>query len=152
MLLDLDGVLNPFGASTCPDGYVEHEFHPGEGPDRYCPAHGAWIAELAAVGDVRWASSWGDDANTLLAPLLGIEPLPVVRFPPLALRPEDKIPAIVEAAGDRPTAWIDDNHTDPGRRWAAARAAPTLLVPVDSAIGWTRPDIDRILAWAAALP
>lgn len=151
MLLDLDGVLNPFGASTCPAGYVEHEFHPGEGPSRYCPGHGAWIRELAAAGDLRWASTWGDDANTLLAPLLGVDALPVVELPPLPFRPEQKVPAIAGAAGDRPVAWIDDNHTDAGRTWAAGRAEPTLLVPVDSAVGWTRADVDRVLEWARQL-
>jgi hypothetical protein len=152
MLLDLDGVLNPFGASTCPDGYVEHEFFPGEGLERYCPAHGEWIRELAAAGDLYWASAWGEDANTLLAPLLGIDRLPVVPFPPLPFPPEHKIPAIAEVAGDRPAAWIDDNHTDAGRRWAAEREAPTLLVPIDSAAGWIRDDVDRILTWSRGLP
>ncbi|BCJ55485.1 hypothetical protein Asp14428_69600 [Actinoplanes sp. NBRC 14428] len=151
MLLDLDGVLNPFGATTCPDGYLEREFYPGEGPERYCPAHGAWIKELAAAGDLHWATAWGEDANTLFAPVLGVGPFPVVPFPPLPFPPEDKVPAIARAAGDRPAAWIDDNHTAAGRRWAAGRSAPTLLVPVDSALGWTRADVDRVLAWAGEL-
>lgn len=37
-----------------------------------------------------------------------------------------------------------------GRRWAAGRSAPTLLVSIDPAIGLTRADVDRVLAWAAA--
>nr|WP_305782314.1 hypothetical protein [Actinoplanes lichenis] len=151
LLLDLDGVLNPFGASTCPEGYVEHEFYPGQGPERYNPAHGGWIRELAAVTDPQWATSWGDDANDLLAPLLGLDPLPVVPFPPLPFPPAAKVPAIAAAAGDRPAAWIDDNHTGAGREWAASRSAPTLLVPVDSAIGWTRADVEAVLTWAGSL-
>jgi hypothetical protein len=151
MLLDLDGVLNPFGASTCPEGYVEHEFYPGEGPERYCPAHAGWLKELAAAGDLRWATAWGDDANTRFAPVLGADPLPVVELPPLPYPPEAKVPAIAAAAGDGPVVWIDDNHTDAGRRWAAGRAAPTLLVPVDSAVGWTREDVDRVLDWVRDL-
>ncbi|WP_244876616.1 hypothetical protein [Winogradskya consettensis] len=151
MLLDLDGVLNPFGASTCPEGYVEHEFYPGEGPLRYCPAHGEWISELATAGELRWATAWGDDANTLFAPMLGIEPLPFVPFPPLPFLPEQKVPAIAEVVQDRPAAWIDDNHTEAGRRWAAERAAPTLLVPIDSEVGWTRDDVEKVLAWARDL-
>ena len=151
LLLDLDGVLNPFGASACPDGYLEHEFYPGEGPERYCPAHASWITELAAVGDLHWATGWGEDANTLFAPRLGIAPLPVVTFPPLPFPPASKVPAVAAAVGERPAAWIDDNHTEAGRRWAAERAAPTLLVPIDSAIGWTRGDVDRVLGWAAGL-
>jgi hypothetical protein len=34
LLLDVDGVLNPFAAPACPPGYTEHEFFPGEDPVR----------------------------------------------------------------------------------------------------------------------
>ncbi len=148
LLLDLDGVLNPFAAQRCPDGYAEHEFFPGESPARYRRADGSWIRDLASVGDVWWATGWGADANRLYAPMLGIQPLPVVRFPPVPFPPEAKIPAIAAAVGDRPVAWIDDCHTAAGRHWAAGRAAPTLLVPVDPAVGWTRADVERVIAWA----
>lgn len=151
ILLDLDGVLNPFAATTCPAGYREREFHPGEGPERYCPAHGGWIRELAAAADLRWATAWGDEANTIYGPAIGLaRPLPFIEFPPPPFPPQHKAPAIAAAAGDRPLAWIDDNHTDAGRAWAAARTAPTLLVPIDPAIGWTRADVDRVLAWVSS--
>jgi hypothetical protein len=29
LLLDIDGVLNPFGAAGCPDGYAEHVLFAG---------------------------------------------------------------------------------------------------------------------------
>ena len=151
LLLDLDGVLNPFAASSCPDGYLEHEFYPGEGPERYCPDHAAWITELAAAGDLHWASAWGEDANTLFGAKLGVAALPVVTFPPLPFPPEAKVPAVAEVVGGRPAAWIDDNHTEAGRRWAAGRSAPTLLVPIDPAVGWVWSDVDRVLGWVAGL-
>jgi hypothetical protein len=151
LLLDLDGVLNPFAATSCPDGYLEHEFYPGEGPGRYCLEHADWIRELAEVADVRWATAWGDEANTIYAPKLGLDPLPFVTFPPLPFLPEQKVPAIAAAVGDRPVAWIDDNHTDAGRRWAADRDAPTLLVPIEPSTGWTRSDVDAVLKWCAEL-
>jgi hypothetical protein len=150
LLLDLDGVLNPFAAAACPDGFREHVFFDGEEPARYCAAHAAWIDELRAAGELWWATGWGDHANDRYLPLLGVRPLPVVRFPPVPFTPEIKIPAIDAVVGDRLAAWIDDNHTDTGRRWAADRSAPTLLVPVDPAIGLSRADVDRVLAWASA--
>jgi len=150
ILLDLDGVLNPFAAATCPDGYQEHVFFEGEDPDRYCAAHAGWIRELAGVGELWWATGWGEHANDVYLPILGVEPLPVVRFPPVPFAPELKVPSIDAVAGDRPAAWIDDNHTEAGRRWAAGRAAPTLLVPIDPAVGWTRVDVDRVVEWAVA--
>jgi hypothetical protein len=41
LLLDLDGVLNPFAAPACPDGYQERVFF--EEPERYRGAHAARI-------------------------------------------------------------------------------------------------------------
>ncbi|MFG1676987.1 hypothetical protein [Micromonospora sp. NPDC049282] len=148
LLLDLDGVLNPFAAPACPDGHQERVLFEGEEPVRFCPTHGDWIRELAAGGELWWATGWGESANEFYLPLLGVEPLPVVQFPPVPFEPELKVPAIDAVAGDRPAAWIDDNHTAAGRRWAATRPVPTLLVPIDPAIGWTRADVDHVLDWA----
>ncbi|BAL88785.1 hypothetical protein AMIS_35650 [Actinoplanes missouriensis 431] len=148
LLLDLDGVLNPFAAVTCPDGHQERVLFEGEEPVRFCPAHAGWIRELAAAGELWWATGWGDHANELYLPLLGLEPLPVVRFPPVPFAPELKVPAIDAVSGARPVAWIDDNHTEAGRRWAAERDVPTLLVPIAPEVGWTRADVDRVLDWA----
>jgi len=78
LLLDVDGVLNPYGTATCPEGFTEYDLFPGEEPVRLRPAHGEWISELRHVFDVAWATAWNDDANRLLAPLLGITALPVV--------------------------------------------------------------------------
>jgi hypothetical protein len=82
LLLDVDGVLNPYGAATCPEGFSAYDLFPSEEPVRLCPAHGDWISELRHVFDVAWATAWNDDANRLLAPLLGITALPVVAMPP----------------------------------------------------------------------
>ncbi|MGI5238919.1 hypothetical protein [Dactylosporangium sp. CA-139066] len=149
LLLDLDGVLNPFAAPTCPEGYQERVFFEGEEPVRYCTAHAAWIEELAAAGELWWATAWGDHANELYLPALGLQPLPFVPFPPVPFAPELKVPAVDAVVGDRPAAWIDDNHTETGHRWAADRPAPTLLVSIDPAVGLTRTDVDRVLTWAA---
>jgi hypothetical protein len=150
-LLDLDGVLNPFAAPACPDGYQERVLFEGEGPVRYCAAHGDWLHELAAAADLWWATGWGEHVNELYLPLLGVEPLPVVRFPPGPFEPELKVSPIAAAVGDRPAVWVDDNHTPAGQRWAAERPAPTLLVPIDPAIGWTRADVDCVLDWTESL-
>ena len=157
VLLDLDGVLNPFAASVCPEGYVEREVFDGEEPVRYCRAHTAWIAELASVAELWWATGWGRLANDIYLPLLNagnpqpLDPLPVVEFPPVPFEPELKVAAIDDMLGDRPAAWIDDNHTETGRMWARERPVPTLLVSTDPAVGWTRPHVDQVVAWISAL-
>ena len=121
---------------------------PGEAPVRLCPAHGEWITELRHVFDVAWATAWNDDANRLLAPLLGIAALPVVTMPPPPFQPRDKIPPIARFAGQRPAVWIDDLHPAEARTWSTGRHEPTLLIPVTPAAGLTRQAIDQALTWA----
>jgi hypothetical protein len=58
LLLDVDGVLNPFAAPACPPGYTEHEFFPGEEPVRLCAAHGPWL-QLVTRFQIVWATAWG---------------------------------------------------------------------------------------------
>lgn len=149
LLLDVDGVLNPYGTPQPPPGYTEHHMFPGEEPVRVNPAHGSWITEAGTVLDIAWATSWNDEANQLLAPLLHIAPLPVVTMPPPPFDPSDKIPLIAAYARERPAAWIDDLHTAQAHDWAATRTSPTLLITADPAIGLTRNSIDHVIAWAS---
>src|SRR5215468_9631031 len=55
LLLDVDGVLNPFAAPACPPGYTEHDFFPGEEQVRLCLAHGSWLQELGTRFQIVWA-------------------------------------------------------------------------------------------------
>jgi hypothetical protein len=149
LLLDVDGVLNPYAALTCPDRYEEFGFFPGDDPPvRLCRAHGPWLTELAGQFEIVWATGWESEANRLIVPVLGLTEYPVIPFPDKPFDPRLKVPAIAEFIGDRPAVWIDDMHTDDGRAWAAARDVPTLLIDVDPAIGLTRPAVDEALAWA----
>ena len=145
--LDVDGVLNPYGTVTCPAGFTEVDLFPGEEPVRLCPAHGLWITELRHVFDVAWATAWNDDANRLLAPLLGIAALPVVTMPPPPFQPCDKIP---RSPGSPGSPRRLDRRPPPAeaRTWATGRPEPTLLIPVQPAVGLTRRAVDQALGWA----
>jgi hypothetical protein len=152
LFLDVDGVLNTYGPRDAPPGFTEHDLFPEDDePVRLNLRHGEWISEALSAVDIAWATGWNQEANRLLAPLLGIPPLPVVTMPSSPFRPDDKVPRIAAYAGDRPAAWIDDLHTTAARDWAAIRPAPTLLITADPAIGLTRAAVDRVLTWAVAL-
>jgi hypothetical protein len=151
LLLDVDGVLNPFAAATCPTGYDEHPFFPGEAPVRLCRDHGGWLIELADQFELVWATAWCDHANTYIAPVLGLPQLPVIRFPHLPFEPRGKVSPIAAYTGSRPAAWLDDIITPEAREWAARRSAPTLLIEIDPAEGLTRAVVDRSLLWAIDL-
>jgi hypothetical protein len=151
LVLDIDGVLNPYAATVCPPGYIEHALFAGEQPVRLCPAHGAWISELATRFQVAWGTGWADEANRLLAPILALPPFPVIELPPAPFSPAQKVPAIAAFVTDRPTVWIDDLLTPQARQWAHHRSPATLLIDVDPHHGLQRPMIDQALTWATRL-
>lgn len=152
LLLDVDGVLNPFAGDRCPVSYQEFQFFPGEAPVRLCPAHADWLRELGERFEMVWATGWGAEANRLLAPVLRLPQLPVISLPSGPFEPREKVPAVAAYVGSRPVAWIDDALTTEARAWAEAREAPTLLVDIDPAEGLSLAVVRRLLAWSQGLP
>ena len=151
LLVDVDGVLNPWNAPHTPDGYGEYHFFPGE-PVLLSPGHGELLTSLMPAYELVWATAWEHRANRLISPVLALPELPVIEFP---LSGNDlffrKLPAVAEAVGDRPCAWIDDEHQTDHYTWAEQRAAPTLLIDIDPAVGLTRDVIATLADWAAGL-
>ena len=153
LLVDFDGVLNPYAATHCPAGFVEYgrEVFPGEDPVRLNATHGRWLRSLEAMFDLVWASACAEDLNRYCAPLLEIDPMPRVPMPMPPFDPELKVPAVRDFVGDRAVAWLDDLLGAAAYAWAAERSAPTLLVEVDPAIGLTQQLVEDLRAWHRAL-
>lgn len=150
LLMDVDGVLNPY--PDCPDGFNEYVFFPEDDePVRLATVHGDWLRELAQHFAIVWATGWGKEANLHLCPHFGLPELPLVAFPRLPFEVSAKVPAIDAFVGDHPAAWVDDIVTPDARRWAEQRASPTFLVEIDHAVGLTRDAVDALLAWRRTL-
>ncbi len=150
LFVDIDGVLNPYGGS-CPDGFSEHWLFPNEDePVRVCNRHGEWLHELARHYDLMWGSSWSDEERAALADIIDLPYFHgAVELPRGQFDPALKVPAIERAAGPRSIAWIDDLLTPEAWAWALARPAPTLLIPVDPAVGLTHEHVHQLRDWAA---
>ncbi|WP_425307330.1 HAD domain-containing protein [Ammonicoccus fulvus] len=148
LFLDVDGVLIPFGRSDIPTF--------GDNPDaahplltRVDPALGPRLAALPL--DLVWATTWEEDANDLIAPRLGLGRLPVVEWidadPPVGVH--WKTASLVEAAGSRPFAWIDDELTGRDQQWIDARhPASVLLLKSRPDVGLTFDQLEEIADWA----
>ncbi|HEX6352141.1 HAD domain-containing protein [Actinophytocola sp.] len=158
LLLDIDGVLNPWAARTCPPGYVAHHFRRGWWGQRrqawLRPEHGPALRGLAerTGAELVWASSWAHDANITVGAVLGLPPLPVIEFagPHADTGPAWKYRAVARFAYGRPLAWLDDDfdlRAGAKEEFLARRDVPTLLVPIDPAVGVTDADLASVERW-----
>ncbi|SME94382.1 hypothetical protein [Streptomyces sp. Amel2xC10] len=164
LLIDVDGPLNPYAAKPQrrPEGYTTHRMRPrgwddpGRKPLRVWldPAHGAALRALPF--ELVWATTWEADANTWIAPRIGLPELPYIAWDP---RPAEAPPAgifwktrrVVSWAAGRPFAWIDDEITDRDREFVADHhPGPALLHHVDPRRGLLPYDFARLAAWAGA--
>jgi len=145
LLLDVDGVL-----IVVPDasGAVDADAEPvlALGPEA-----SEWFGQLAEAFDLMWATTWVELANRVIAPRLGLPPLPAIAFQMDERVPTPKLRSVIDSVGDRACAWVDDDLHEDADTWAAGREVPTLLIHVDGGAGLTRRHVDRLLGWAAML-
>jgi hypothetical protein len=108
------------------------------------------LNRLAGTYELIWASGWEDRANDHLPGILGVPKLPYLTFDGRAQfgTAHWKLEALDQYAGERPLAWVDDSLDESCYEWAERRAAPTLLVPTESAVGLTEGHVAALEAWA----
>ncbi|WP_329264354.1 HAD domain-containing protein [Streptomyces pseudovenezuelae] len=173
LYLDVDGPLNPYAAQPerRPEGYTTHRMkpdgwiaqHPGLPPSAVKPlrvwlnpGHGRALLALSDRYDLVWATTWRQEANTFIAPVLGLPALPVVDWP-TTLTPGPngtfwKTRHLVTHARGRPFAWLDDELDDQDRRFVTAHhAGPALLHRVDPRLGLREADFAELAAFARSL-
>jgi hypothetical protein len=165
IILDVDGPCNPYAAKATrrPVGYETFRLRPREWTDPnnrraqrglrvwLNPRHGDVLGALADVtgAELVWCTTWLDQANTLIGPLIGLPELPVISWDPGASN--WKYDAVLRYANDRPLAWFDDDFgTYPTLRDQfidRRRPRPTLLRYVDPKIGLSFDDIVVVRNW-----
>jgi hypothetical protein len=147
LLLDVDGVLMPLGSSV-PRGFERHTTDTTD--IVVSSAHGVWLRELSDWYEIVWASAWGDRANSTFGAFFGLPHLQSVDLVGIPRAGTRKLARVVEYAGDRPLAWIDDELYEDAEDWAVTRAAPTMLIRTAPYVGLTERDVDRLRLFGAA--
>lgn len=159
LFLDVDGPLIPFGAE--PQQYPTwaissdlREAHANPLLTRVNPEHGPKLSALPC--EIVWATTWMDEANECIAPLIGLPPLAVVVWPePSDVDEQDarkglhwKTRALVEWAAGRPFVWVDDEVTEADRAWVATHhPGRALLHRVEARCGLTDGDYAALGLW-----
>ncbi|MFB4318900.1 HAD domain-containing protein [Actinomadura sp. 21ATH] len=159
VLLDVDGVLNPFQRPH--RGYKRHRCSPNGITYRLWldAGHGRMLLDLAgsAGAELAWASYWCDEANTWIGPRVGLPELPYVpipRFPGIAgagtlgAWKARHVAAWVER---RPFVWFEDEPDAADRIAAEPGIGDHLLVPVEPDSGLTRRHVELAGAWLGDL-
>ena len=139
----MDGTLLPFGAVSDYPNFA-----------RMDRALGPSLLDLG--GELWWATTWMDEANDVIGPLLGLPQLPVVDLPAWEDDFVDdalcwKTRALVAHAAGRPFVWFDDEPTWRDDEYVAAHhSAPALLYRTDPEVGLTKADFEAVADWLRA--
>ena len=170
LLIDVDGVLNPFDAKPHrrPAGYQTHRMlpptwiaqHPAGMRARPLrvwlnPEHGPQL--LALPFDLAWCTTWQGDANEWIGAHLGLPELPHVPFKENNLpdRPDGtyfKTWETVQWVRGRAFAWVDDQVGDADREYVAdIHPGPALLLTIDPATGLLPEHFEELADWAGSL-
>jgi HAD domain in Swiss Army Knife RNA repair proteins len=144
LYLDVDGVLLPLGKGAWESDRIRvgpFYVHLPRDLHRLVP-------ELHAVFEIVWATSWCEEANVEVGPLLGLPPLPALEV----TAHWRKLELVRAHAGEgTPFAWIDDRLEPEAVEWAGRREGPSLLIRPESARGLTPEHVAELLAFAAEL-
>ena len=151
LYVDVDGVISLWGFD--PDNRPTGAHAVVDGIPHFLSAEaGGHLLDLAGQFDLVWCTGWEEKANEHLPHLLRLKlaELPTLTFGGRARfgSAHWKLDAIAAYAGDRPAAWIDDFIDGECEAWARERAAPTLLIRTDSAVGLCDAHVERLLGWA----
>lgn len=154
ILLDIDGTCSPMCASDLLPKrwapWVRSQF--GWNKGWTSTAMAAALQSLAQVADVRWCTGWEAEAAAYGA-ALGLD-APWVPIGSGGAGRMWKLSAVDAALPDQPVWWIDDEHDDSSRQWAAdrtARGVATTVVACDPDIGITADDVAAATRWAELL-
>ncbi|WP_024936121.1 MULTISPECIES: HAD domain-containing protein [Actinomadura] len=159
VLLDVDGVLNPFERPH--RGFQRHRCSPNGMPFTLWlnPGHGPALLELAEStgAELAWASYWCDNANEWIAPRVGLPELPFVPIPQFPGIHEGRTLGAWKArhvaawAEGRPFVWFEDEPDATDCIAGEPGIAEHLLVEIDPLTGLTDDHIGIAKTWLRAL-
>ena len=144
LYLDVDGVLLPLGKGD----WASERIRVGPFYVHVARDLRMIVTRLHAAFEVVWATSWCEEANREVGPLVGLPRLPALdvtaHFRKLEL-------VRTHAGEERAIAWVDDRLEPAAWEWAGGRVGSSLLLKPESRRGLTPAHADELLSFARSL-
>ncbi len=166
--LDIDGVINSVGMPCASDGVDPADYRlvnvaTTEGivwPIQYSPAVVDFVNEVSRAGlvDVRWLTTWQQDARLCFAPIVGLDEFPAFDDPEEVQSPmsfwKGQIVMDDYLTNPRSFIWTDDDIDDEDLEFFAAQTgepARIVISPI-SRPGLTPGHLDEIRQFLESAP
>lgn len=151
LALDVDGPINTFGAQNSDDVY---ECMAGDIPVTIPRSIPEFLRQLNKHFQIVWYSSWKRSANQYISPLVGLPTnLPVIDFDRYGSQKLGGSRKFFGLLGwlkdDMIVAVVDDEIGLDMIDWSKERAAPTLLVEIDSRLGIQAHQVTELIRFAS---
>lgn len=153
--LDIDGVVNAAGDNLRPHLVRTEATTAGTTwPIHYSPEVVKFINMVHRAGlvEIRWLTTWGEDARTSFAPAVGLDDFPAYDMYDSGGWWKAEIVEASILDESRPFVWTDDDIAEEQiARFAGSVDEPTLLVSPSTEVGLTSADLRRVLEFVSAI-
>lgn len=157
--LDVDGVINAIpqrGEEWKYESFRAKAYN-GEFTITYAPELITFIKFIheSGIAEVRWLTTWGDEANTELCGKLGLPQFEVAGYRDYGDRwwKWVQLADWAEKNPDTPIIWTDDDiqFDSTARRWVdfESKTRPILALSPETTVGLTRDHVARIAKFAS---
>jgi len=149
--LDIDGVVNAAGVDL-PEHLVRTEATTAgtTWPIHYSPEVVEFINMIhrAGLAEIRWLTTWGQDARSSFAPAVGLDDFPAYDMYDSEGWWKAEIVAASIAEEARPIIWTDDDINDDDVAYFRDFATvPSAVIPPATEVGLTSSDLSAVLTF-----
>jgi len=148
ILMDIDGVLNPFLAWDLEERGFNPVSHGWANWQLNAELHAPWLQNLSAIASLYWCSSWEEESN-YVSRHFKLPDFPFVKLSGPATTSAHgtwKLPYVEDflKGKDEKVVWFDDEFGVDAFHWAEQRGN-TFLVQCDPSVGFSSEQYKEVL-------